>query len=77
MIDSEITDENTLFLSEWKKDQVQPTIGYISLVFSLTFNRWYFGNFWLMADLTVSNICSTDWPKKDSANFESQNFEGP
>ena len=26
---------------------------------------------------TVSNVCSTDWPKKDSANFESQNFEGP
>ena len=26
---------------------------------------------------TVSDVCSTDWPKKDSANFESQNFEGP
>ena len=25
---------------------------------------------------TVSDVCSTDWPKKDSANFESQNFEG-
>ena len=25
---------------------------------------------------TVSNVCSTDWPKKDIANFESQNFEG-
>ena len=28
-------------------------------------------------DYTVSDVCSTDWPKKDSANFESQNFEGP
>ena len=26
---------------------------------------------------TVSDVCSADWPKKDSANFESQNFEGP
>ena len=26
---------------------------------------------------TVSDVCSTDWPKKDSTNFESQNFEGP
>ena len=26
---------------------------------------------------TVSDVCSTDWQKKDSANFESQNFEGP
>ena len=26
---------------------------------------------------TVFDVCSTDWPKKDSADFESQNFEGP
>ena len=26
---------------------------------------------------TVSDVCSTDWPKKDSANLVSQNFEGP
>ena len=36
--------------------------------------------FWDLATFhihTVSDVCSTDSPKKDSTNFESQNFEGP
>ena len=31
----------------------------------------------LYQNLTMWDLCTIDWPKEDTANFESQNFEGP